>query len=163
MTYQFNITFNEEHARYAVPKFFQRYVGIGVPVAFALLAAALVQMFMTRRTDWLFGALLVVLVMGAGLFVVAYFMRLNHAIGLLRKMGSPIVSYELTDERMKASSSLGTTEVKWEMFKELWIFPRVWLLLFDKAGYLTLPSDQLSEDVKTFLKQRIATVGGKIK
>jgi YcxB-like protein len=163
VTYQFNITFNEDHARYAVRKFFQRYVGLGLPIVFALLTFALVQMFTTGRTDWLFGALLVVLVVGAGSFVVAYFMRLNHAIGLLRKMGSPIVSYELTEERVKASSRLGTTEVKWEMFKELWIFPRAWLLLFDKTGYFTLPYDQLSEDVKAFLKQRVTTVGGKIK
>jgi hypothetical protein len=124
---------------------------------------ALAQMFVMGRKDWLFGGLLVVLVMGIGLFTAAYFMRLNHAIALLKKMGGPIVSYELTDERVKASSSLGTTEVKWEMFRELWIFPRVWLLLFDKAGYLTLPSDQLPEEVKSFLKQRIAAAGGKIK
>jgi len=163
VTCQFDITFSEEHARYAVRKFFRRYVGLGLPIIFALLAFALVQMFVTGRTDWLFGALLVVLVMGVGLFIAAYFMRLNHALGLLKKMGSPIVSYELTDERVKASSSLGTTEMKWEMLKELWIFPRVWLLLFDKSGYLTLPSDQLSEDVKSFLKQKIAATGGKIK
>ncbi len=163
MTYQFNITFSEDHARYAVRKFFQRYVGLGLPIIFALLAIALVQMFATGRTDWLFGALLVVLVLGAGLFVAAYVMRLNHGLGLMKKMGNPIVSYELTEERVKASSSLGTTEVKWEMFKELWIFPRAWLLLFDKTGYFTLPSDQMSEDVKAFLKQRVTTVGGKIK
>ena len=114
MTHQFSIAFAEEHARYAVRKFFQRYVGIGLPIAFVLLAAVLVQMFVTGRTDWLFGSLLVVLVMGVGLFVAAYFMRLSHAVGLLKKMESPVVSYELTDERVKASSSLGTTEVKWD-------------------------------------------------
>ena len=120
-------------------------------------------MFFTGQTDWLFGSLLVVLMMGAGLFASAYFMRLNHAVGLLKKMGTPVVSYELTVERVKASSNLGTTEVKWEMFSELWIFPRVWLLLFDKANYLTLPSNQLSEEVKDFLKMRITAVGGRIR
>jgi hypothetical protein len=101
--------------------------------------------------------------MGVGIFVAAYFQRLNHALVQLRTMGDGTVHYEVSDSLIKASSSLGSTEVKWEMFKALWIFPRVWLLMFDKAGYLTLPSEQLNEDIKSFLKQRIAAVGGKIK
>ena len=101
--------------------------------------------------------------MGIGIFIAAYFQRLNHALSQLKMMGDGTVHYEVSDDRIKASSSLGSTEVKWKMFKALWIFPRVWLLMFDKAGYLTLPSEQMSEDVKEFLKRRIAAVGGKIK
>jgi hypothetical protein len=36
-------------------------------------------------------------------------------------------------------------------------------LVFDKAGYLTLPTDQISDELKEFLKQKIVSVGGKIK
>lgn len=163
MTNQFTIKFNEEHIKYAVRKFFARYLGIGFPVMFLLLAVALAQRIFTAQTDWLFGSLLVVLVMGVGIFVAAFFQRRSHALAQLKKMADGSVHYELSEERIKASSSLGSTEVKWEVFKALWIFPRVWLLMFDKAGYLTLPADQMSEDVKDFLKQRIAAVGGKIK
>jgi len=48
-------------------------------------------------------------------------------------------------------------------FQKLYGFPtRVAFEMFDKAGYLTLPSDQLSEEAKSYLKQRIAAVGGKL-
>jgi hypothetical protein len=130
---------------------------------FLLLAVVLAQPIFTGQTDWLFGSLLVVLVMGVGIFVAAYFQRLSHAIAQLKMMGDGMVHYEITNDRIKASSALGSTEVKWETFKALWIFPRVWLLMFDKAGYLTLPADQMNEDVKDFLKTRIAAVGGKIR
>jgi hypothetical protein len=163
VTSQFTIKFSEEHIRYAVRKFFVRYLGIGFPVMFLLLAVVLAQRMLTGQTDWIFGSLLVVLVMGVGIFVAAYFQRLSQAISQLKKMGDGTVRYEVSDDRIKASSEHGSTEVKWEMFKALWIFPRVWLLMFDKAGYLTLPADQMSEDVRNFLKQRIAAVGGKIK
>ena|SRR5438093_948787 len=163
MNFQFKVTITDDHVRYAVRRFFSRYLGVGFPMMFLLLSAVVVQLFAGGKTDWLFGALLVVLIMGVGLFVSAYVQRLNNSISQLRQMESPIVSYELSDERIKASSVLGTTEVRWELFKALWVFPRVWLLLFDKASYLTFPADQLSEDVKGFLKQKIKSVGGKIK
>jgi formate hydrogenlyase subunit 3/multisubunit Na+/H+ antiporter MnhD subunit len=163
MTTQFTIKFTEEHIKYAVRGFFTRYVGIGLPIMFSFLAAVLVQQFFTDQTDWLFGLLLALLVMGVGVFVAAYFQRLGYALRQLKKMGDCAVHYEFTDERIKAVSSLGSTEVKWEVFKALWIFPRVWLLMFDKASYLTFPSDQLSEETKNILKQKVAAVGGKIK
>jgi len=163
VSHQFTIKFTEEHIKYAVRKFFVRYLGIRFPVMFLLLAVVLAQRIITGQIDWLFGSLLAVLVMGVGIFVAAYFQRLNHALVQLRTMGDGTVRYEVSDSLVKASSSLGSTEVKWEMFEALWIFPRVWLLMFDKAGYLTLPSEQMNEDIKSFLKQRIAAVGGKIK
>lgn len=163
MTHQFTIKFNEEHIKYAVRKFFVRYLGIGFPVMFLLLALVLLQRITTHQTDWIFGSLLVVLVMGVVFFMAAYFQRLNSALAQLRKMEDGTVHYEVSDARIKASSPLGSTEVKWEMFKGLWIFPCVWLLMFERTGYLTLPSEQMSEEIKAFLKQRIAAVGGKIK
>jgi hypothetical protein len=73
------------------------------------------------------------------------------------------VSYELSEEFMKAKSALGSVELKWESFKGIWIFPEVWLLMIDKANYMTLPADQISNEIKEFLKRKIISVGGKVK
>jgi hypothetical protein len=163
MNYQFTIQFTEGHIKYACHKFFARYVGIGLPIVGVLMLAALVQRLHSGQMDLLSGFFMAVVIMSVGIFVSAYFQRRNYAISQFKKMGNGLVSYELSDEFFKAKSNLGSTELKWEAFKAIWIFPAVWLLMFDKAAYLTLPVEQISSDVKDFFKQKIISIGGKIK
>jgi hypothetical protein len=92
----------------------------------------------------------------------AYFQGRKYALSQFRKTGNS-VSYELSEEFFKAKSGMGSVELKWDSFKALWVFRKVWLLVFDKSGYLTLPADQISNEVKEFLKQKIVSVGGKVK
>jgi hypothetical protein len=162
MNYQFTIQFAEEHIKYACRKFFARYVGIGLPIVCLLMLIALAQRLAAGKMDLLAGCNLAVVVMGAGFFLSAYIQRRSYLLSQFRKTGN-VVSYELSEEFFKAKSDMGSSELKWETFKGIWIFPRVWLLMFDKASYVTLPVDQVSNEVKEFLKKKIISVGGKIK
>jgi ABC-type transport system involved in cytochrome bd biosynthesis fused ATPase/permease subunit len=162
MNYQFTIQFTEEHIKYACRKFFVRFVGIIFPVVCLLVATVAVLRMASGEADLLSGVFLTVAVLGMVFVVAAYFQRCAHSLSHFRKTGKT-VSYELSEELFKAKSDLGATEVKWEAFKAIWTFPKVWLLMFDKANYLTLPADQISSDIKEFLKRKIISVGGKIK
>lgn len=162
MNYQFTIQFTEEHIKYACRKFFARFVGVGFPVACLLVAANAVLRMASGKTDLLAGVLLTVAVVGLIFVVAAYLQRRAYSLSHFRKTGAT-VSYELSEEFFKANSGLGSTEVKWESFRAIWTFQKVWLLMFDRANYLTLPTDQISNDIKEFLKRKIASVGGKIK
>jgi YcxB-like protein len=162
MNHQFTIQFTEEHIKYACRKFFVRYVGIGLPIVCLLLMIALAQRLTSGKMDILTGCYLAIVVMGVGFFLSAYIQRRSYLLSQFRKTGN-VVSYELSEEFFKAKSEMGSTELKWETFKGIWIFPKVWLLMFDKAGYLTLPVEQISDEIKESLKRKIVSVGGKIK
>lgn len=162
MSHQFTIQFTEEHIKYACRKFFARFVGIVFPTLCLLVAAVAVLRMASGKADLLSGVFLTVAVLGLFFVLAAYFQRLAYSLSHFRKTGKT-VSYELSEELFKAKSGLGATEVKWEAFKAIWTFRKVWLLMFDKANYLTLPADQISNDVKEFLKRKIISVGGKIK
>jgi hypothetical protein len=163
MNYQFTIQFTEEHIKYACGKFFARYLGIGLPIVGLMMIIAVVQRLRTGQMDLLSGFLLALPIFGIGIFISAYFQRRHYAVSHFKKIGDGLVSYELSDEFFKAKSKLGSTELKWEAFQAIWIFPKVWLLMFDKAAYLTFPIDQVGNEVKEFLKRKIISVGGKIK
>jgi len=162
MNYQFTIQFTEEHIKYACRKFFVRFVGVAFPVVCLLLAAFAVLRMAFGEMDWLAGICLAVAVLGLGIVVAAYVQRRAYSLSHFRKTGNS-VSYELSEEFMKAKSALGSVELKWESFKGIWIFPEVWLLMIDKANYMTLPADQISNEIKEFLKRKIISVGGKVK
>src|ERR1700690_2531153 len=162
MNYQFTIRFSEGHIKYACRKFFARYIGIGFPIIWLLMMVFLVARMSSGKMDMVVGIYLAVLIGSLLIFAFAYFQRCSYLLSQFRKTGN-LVNYELSDEFFKAKSNLGSTELKWEAFKAIWAFPKVWLLMFDKAGYLTLPTDQIDNEIKEFLKRKIISVVGKIK
>jgi hypothetical protein len=162
MNYQFTIQFSEEHIKYACSKYFARFVGIVFPMVCLLVAGFAIARIVSGKPDLLAGIFLTIAVFGLGIIVTAYFQSCNYRLSQFRKTGSS-VSYELSEGFFKAKSEMGSTEFKWESFKAVWIFQKVWLLVFDKNGYLTLPSKQISNEVKEFLKRKIVSVGGKVK
>jgi hypothetical protein len=162
MNYQFTIQFTEEHIKYACRKYFARFVGILFPIICLLVAGFAILRMTSGKPDLIAGILLAVAVIGLGVIAVAYFQNCNYRLSQFRKTGQ-FINYELSEESFKAKSEMGSTDLKWNSFKALWIFQKVWLLVFEKNGYLTLPTDQISNEVKEFLKQKIVSVGGKVK
>ncbi len=73
-----------------------------------------------------------------------------------------IANLELTDSKIIISSNLGYSEVPWSAVTEIWGSERLWLLLFSKAQFITLPFASLSDDLQKFLLDRAATNGVKI-
>ena len=161
MSHQFTIQFTEGHIKYACRKFFVRYVGIGFPIAWSLMVVVFAQRVASHKADILAGVCVTVAVMSALFFLSIYVKRLAYSLTQFRKFGNK-VSYELSEDFFRARSEMGSSELKWETFQGIWIFPKVWLLMYDKAGYLTLPVDQISQEVKKFLKRKMVSVGGKI-
>jgi hypothetical protein len=162
MNYQFTIQFGEEHIKYACSKYYIRFLGIKFLIACLLVTGCSIFLILSGKVDFPAGIFLAVPVIVLGIIAAAYFQNRNYRLSQLRKTGKS-VSYEFSEDFFKTKSGMGSMEVKWNSFKSLWIFQKVWLLVFDKNGYLTLPSDQISNEVKEFLKQKIISVGGKIK
>lgn len=108
------------------------------------------------------GIFLAISLIGLGIIGIAYIQSRSYRLSQFRKTGQS-VSYELSDDIFKAKSAMGTIELKWSSFKALWVFQKVWLLVFDKNGYVTLPTDQISDEIKEFLRKKIISTGGKVK
>ena len=162
MNYQFTIQFSEEHIEYACRKFFVRYVGVAFPAVCLVCFVWGGMLVVSDQQNFFAGVILTLATLGIVLVVAAYFQNRSDRLSQFRQTGNS-VGYELSEEFFKAKSGMGSTELKWESFKAIWTFQKVWLLVFDRSGYLTLPTDQISNDIKEFLKRKIISVGGKVK
>jgi hypothetical protein len=68
------------------------------------------------------------------------------------EQGDVPVIYRFTPESVSVKSEMGETTVKWEVFERLTITPLHTLLVFSRrTGALTLPTDQISEEVFDFI------------
>ena len=64
--------------------------------------------------------------------------------------------YVLSDETLRATSNLGTTELKWHVFKELREHPDFILLGLNRVSHLTLPTAEIPPDALAFIRQKFA-------
>jgi hypothetical protein len=70
------------------------------------------------------------------------------------------VIFTFDDEGVRTESDLGTTDLKWQVFDEILKFPEVWLLVYAKSGYMTLPVDQLTPECMQFIEVQMARTAG---
>jgi hypothetical protein len=159
MNQQFTIQMNEEHIKYASRKFFFRHFRKSILLLTLLAALVFIFFIFGQQFNWLMVGALVFLVS----FLFMLYVRLTgKRLSLFRKYGGTI-NYEFSEDFFKSKSGWASLEMKWETFKAVWIYPKVWMLWSGEAGYFTFPVDQISNDIKEFLKQKIVSVGGKVK
>jgi len=161
MNYQFTVQINEEHIKYASQKFFYKKILKATLLVALSIVLILLAFTSNQQWDWSIG-LPVVMIIFTAFFLFSLYSRLTQKrLSLFRKHGGKI-DYEFSENSFKSHSGWATLETKWDVFKAIWIYPKVWMLWSGDIGYFTFPVEQVGEDIKKFLKQKIVSVGGKI-
>ena len=108
------------------------------------------------------GALAAVLVLGIAFATVVYVVHYRRSLRKFLQMDEPRATFHADESSFTMSSDIGTTTLQWSAVKELWQFPSVWLLLYSKAQFSTLPLACLSPETQAFILQRVQAAGGKV-
>lgn len=162
MSYETTLTYTEPLVRQAVFAFWRRSIGIGYVLALVVAAFGLGFLISQGNHSWLIGALATVLALGVVFVVLLYFIHYRNSLDKLREMGSPHANFRADEATFTISSGIGTTTLQWPAVKELWQFSGVWLFLYSKAQFSTLPLSDLSVEMQAFILQRVQAAGGKI-
>ncbi len=162
MPYETTLIFTESLVRQAVFAFWRRTIGIGFVVALVVNAFSLGLLIVQGNTSWLIGVLATVLALGVVFIAFLYFVHYRNSLRKFREMGSPHANFRAEEATFTISSDIGTTTLQWSAIKELWQFSGVWLLLYSKAQFSTLPLADLSAEIQAFILQRVQVAGGKI-
>ncbi len=70
-------------------------------------------------------------------------------------MGSPEASFECNEQGFTLSSEMGTATLPWSSVKEVWTYPRFWLLVFSPAEFVTLPLECLSAEAQSLILGKV--------
>jgi len=162
MPHEATLIYSESLLRQAVFGFWRRSVGIGFFVALLVAAIGLVVLVALGQASWLIGGLAAVLLVGIAFAIVVYVVHYRRSLHKFRQMGQPRATFRADESTFTISSDIGTTTIQWSAVKELWQFPSVWLLLYSKAQFSTLPLACLSPETQTFVLQRVQAAGGKV-
>ena len=142
--------------------FWRRSVGVGFPVALVVVSLSLGALVAQGTASWLVSAISTVLVVGVVLAAAVYVVHYRNSLRKFREMGSTQATFRADESSFTISSGIGMTTLQWSAVKELWQFPSVWLLLYSKAQFSTLPVSCLSPEMQAFVLQRVRATGGKV-
>ncbi|HSQ50498.1 MAG TPA: YcxB family protein [Nitrospiraceae bacterium] len=162
MPHETTLIYSESLLRQAVFGFWRRSVGIGFFVALLIAALGLIVLVALGQSSWIIGGLAAVLVVGVAFAIVVYVVHYRRSLQKFRQMDKPQATFRADESSFTMSSDIGTTTLQWTAVKELWQFSNVWLLLYSKALFTTLPLACLSPETQAYIVQRIRESGGKV-
>jgi hypothetical protein len=162
MQHRATLTYSESIVARAVLLYWRRTVGIGLLVVVALMIALLAWMIASGDRSWFVGVVAAVVVLGMAFPVLVYVVHFRNSMRKFRAMQKPVADFVADEEAFTLSSDLGSTTVKWNMVTELWRYDSLWLLLFSKAQFVTVPLHGVPERMRTFVMEHIKASGGKI-
>ncbi|MBX2860173.1 MAG: YcxB family protein [Vampirovibrio sp.] len=159
MAHQVSVTYTPELLKKATIRYFVRLMGrwscCTGALASVCFALPWVPFFAGCSLTYLFPILGWIAVGLLVLFPPVIYLRvvqLNQQ--LLKKLDGEPLHFDFQEELVTIESSLGKSEVKWQIFDKLWIFPDLWLLFNGASNYFILPEDLLTADSKAFIRQR---------
>jgi hypothetical protein len=156
------LRYTEPLVAQAVRLYWRRTIGLGLFVAVALLAALLVWRVADGDRSWLVGLLAAVVLLGVLVPMAVFVVHYRNSMGKFREMAEPVAEFLADEDVFTLSSDRGTTTLKWGSVTEVWRFHSLWLLLFSKAQFVTIPLEGMPEQMRSFVLDRVNASGGKI-
>ena len=162
MPHEATLIYSTALLRQAVFAFWRRSVGVGFFVALFIAAIGLGVLVALGQSSWIIGGLATVLAGGVVFAIVIYVVHYRRSLQKFRQMDKPQALFRAEESSFTMSSDIGTTTLQWSAVKELWQFQNVWLLLYSKAQFTTLPLACLSPETQAYIVQCVRAAGGKV-
>ena len=149
------ILYDRPLVRHALNCFMLKRIGKIFFVVLGLVILGLGYAYFINSWSRTSTCILLVLVVAVCILIFSYFARLRASEGFFQKADDPSAQISFTDDGVETESDLGMSNLKWSVFEELLKFPKVWLLVYAKSAYLTLPVDQLTSECMTFIDEKL--------
>jgi hypothetical protein len=112
---------------------------------------------------WIEVALMVAVGVFAFLGAAIFFLHWRRAVAGLAILDPPESTWILTEEAVAQRSSLGESAIAWEALLEVWRFDNLWLLVWGKDVYSTIPIGQLPRAAREMIERRVKETGGRLR
>jgi YcxB-like protein len=162
MSHEAILIYSESLLREAVFGFWRRSIGMGFILMLVALTVVLGVLVALGAPVWIIVTLVVLLVLAAAVAVALYIGYYRNSLRKFRTMSTPRATFRADESSFTMTSDAGTTTLQWSAVKELWQFPSVWLLLYSKTQFSTLPLACLPPDIQAFVQERVREAGGKV-
>ena len=157
--HQVDVCYSEALAREAVRAFYWRTLrerfGWSGALAFIVSLAALTFLVLAGDRSWFVGAVGACLLIVVLILVLGYAAHYRNATQRFRRMADPVARFVFAERDFSISSELGSATLAWSSVREVWAFPRFWLILLSRSHFVTLPLEGIGEDLQSFVRGKV--------
>jgi hypothetical protein len=158
----FTVRYSREHCLASAWRYWQRRLGYRYALEL-VIGAGLLVLATQGPYRWLEVALMVAVgifaLLGAGIFFVHWLRGLQG----LAALDPPVSTWTLTEEFIAQKSSLGESAIAWKALIEVWRFPDLWLLVWGRDVFSTIPIAQLPPAARQMIERRVKEAGGRLR
>jgi hypothetical protein len=162
MQYRATLEYDVQLVRRAVRSYWRRSMGWSVLLGVPLLGAVLANRLIDGDRSWQVGLLAGTLLLGVAMPIAVYCVHYRNSMAKLRQMRAPRATFIADDESFTLASESGSSTLKWDSVKEIWVFEGYWLLMFTKAQFVTIPLAGVPAEMRAFVLHRVKQGGGKV-
>jgi hypothetical protein len=156
--HEFDVRYTKALVHAAVRAFYWRTLRqrFGWPGLAALLisASALGFLLLAGDRSWVVGFAGACLILLVFILVWGYGAHLLGSTARFKRMAEPQARFVFREGDVSISSDAGAATLPWSSVREVWAFPRFWLLLLSRSQFITLPIEGIGEDALAFVRSK---------
>lgn len=153
-----NVTYTEEIVRDAVRTFVWRRAIAGQKalwLAEAVMIAFLIWQLWKGGQGWLIGVVGAAVLLAPCLILAVWIAHYRNTVGKFRRMLSHRADFTFSNDRLGVTSELGSAEIPWSGFSEIWEKPDYWMIFTAPSQFITLPVQTIPPRDREFLRSKV--------
>ena len=158
----FTVRYTKDDCLAGAWRYWQRRLGFRYALELAI-GSGLLVLATQGPYRWLEIALMVAVGIFALLGAAIFFIHWMRALAGLRALDPPESTWILTEEAIAQRSSLGESAIAWAGLLGVWRFDNLWILVWGKDVYSTIPASQLPRDARQMIERRARETGAVVK
>lgn len=158
----FTVRYSKEHCLATAWRYWQKRLGYRYALEL-VIGAGLLILATQGPYRWIEIALMVAVGIFAVLGAAIFFIHWSRALVGLKALDPPESTWTLTEAAIAQRSSLGESAIAWESLLEVWRFDNLWLLIWGRDVYSTIPIAQLPARARKMIERRVKEAGGRIR
>jgi hypothetical protein len=158
----FTVRYTKDHCLAAAWRYWQRRLGWRYALELAL-GVGLLLLATQGPYRWLEIAIMVAVGLFAVVGAAVFFLHWARALQGLAALEPPTSTWTLTEDAIAQASSRGESAVGWAALREVWRFDDLWLLVWGRDVYSTIPFGQLPRVARAMIERRVKDSGGKVR
>jgi hypothetical protein len=157
----FTVRYTREHCLATAWRYWQKRLGYRYALELAI-GGGLIVLATQGPYRWIEIALGVAVGIFALLGPAIFLIHWQRALLNLRALDPPQSTWTLTEDAVAQKSNLGESAIPWNALLEVWRFPDLWLLIWGKDVYSTVPTAQFPRAAREMVERRVRETGGKV-
>jgi hypothetical protein len=158
----FTVRYTKDHCLASAWRYWQRRLGKRYALEL-VIGVGLLVLSGQGPYRWLEVALMIAVGAFAFLGAAIFFLHWYRARQGLASLDPPESRWVLTEEAIAQKSSLGESAIGWPALREVWRFDDLWLLVWGKDIYSTIPIGQLPRNARALIERRVKEAGGRVR